>query len=85
MMRRTTESEIFPNVLGRQSVCVATVDYTSLVCLVSFLHLSEDECVDQARREPFTVSSQTHISVGILDDLITPRPVYCFAVHCDIV
>ena len=59
MVRRITKTEIFPNVLGRLFLCVAIVDqyrnrcllYTSLVCLGSFLHPSEDECVDLARRE----------------------------------
>ena len=93
MMRRITKLEMFPNVLGRLFLCVATLDqyrnrcllHTSLVGLGSFLHLSEDACVDLARRVLFFISSQRRISVGILDDLITPCPVYCCAVPCHFV
>ena len=69
---RTTKSETFPNVLGRLSLCVAKKNWYrnsnllhTLVCLGSFLHVSEDECVDLARRVLSQSSSQTRRAPGI--------------------
>ena len=69
--------------------CVATVDWyrnrcllhTSLVCLGTFLHLSEDECFDLARREYSSPSAVKDASLlGSLT--ISSLHVQCIVLPC---
>ena len=78
MVRRTTKTEIFPNVLGRLFLFVATVAQYRKSCLaVSFIFPRTNALILLGDSSSSTVKDTF---LGILDDLLTPCPVHCFAV-----
>ena len=63
------------------STHVTTVGCTllSLVCLGCFLYFPKTNALFWLEERFSSVGIQTRISVGKLDDLVTPRPVYLVA------